>query len=111
MVLSRVTATNCTGGSSFGGMGIISQEQQQTVQEEGSFGGYGISQVQLTNCTGGNASFGGGSGGGHTGTITGIARLYNCRLTQGSFNTPTPPGKIIACIDGNDDFYNVELIL
>jgi hypothetical protein len=34
-------------------------------------------------------------------------KLYYCRLINGIFQTPFPGGKIVLCIDGNDDVINL----
>ena len=71
---------NCTGGiNSFGG------------------GGGTVSGV-FNNCTGGGGSFGG-----YGGVIEALARLYYTRLTSGTFPTPVAGGRLILCIDGNNN--------
>jgi hypothetical protein len=54
----------------------------------------------FTNCVGGPESFGGNI----SSTLTG--KLFYCRLTSGTFQTPTSGGKIVLCIDGNNDIVN-----
>ena len=65
-----------------------------------SFGGYGAVSATLIRCIGGADSFGGG------GTISSTARLENCKLSSGTFPTPTGSGKLYNCISGNGALVN-----
>lgn len=78
------TFNNCIGGSdSFGGGGSTAS---------GTF----------SNCIGGDNSFGGGGG-----TINDTARLYYTRITSGTFPTPITGGRLILCIDGDNNIITI----
>lgn len=100
------TFTNCEGAQgSFGGFGGTASGTFNNCFSSGtvSFGGGNANSVasgMFNNCIGGNASFGGGGG-----TLSG--KLYYCRLTAGTFQTPTGLGKVVLGIDGNDDVINL----
>jgi hypothetical protein len=115
---------NCVGGGlSFGSYGTASGTFENCIGLEQSFGG-GAAGIEVAsgtfkNCRGGNLSFGGYGVASGTfenciagqdsfcsdgGTLSG--KLYFCRLTDGTFPTPTAPGLIRASIDGNDVFYS-----
>jgi hypothetical protein len=81
------TFTNCQAGDfSFGGNG-------------------GTASGIFTYCIGGDGSFGGNDSlTPESGTLSG--KLYYCRLTLGTFQSPTVGGKIVLGIDGNDDIIN-----
>ena len=73
---AKGTFTNCVGGSNcFAGNG-------------------GTASGTFTNCIGGIDSFGG------EGTLSG--KLFYCRLTAGSYETPSGAGVIRLCIDGSN---------
>ena len=119
------TFINCKAGSqSFGFQATASGTFTNCEGAQGSFGGFGgTASGVFTNCISGNASFGGGNAnsvasgtfnnciggnvsfGGNGGTLSG--KLYRCRLTAGTFETPTGAGKIVLGIDGNDDVINL----
>ena len=70
---------------------------------QGGLGSFSVGDTAsgtFNSCIGGEGSFGGIGG-----TITG--KLYYCRLTTGTFTTPTGSGKIVLGIDGNDDIINL----
>ena len=95
------TYNRCTAGStSFGGHTAQSATGTFTdcVGGDTSFGKDSASGV-FTRCTGGVNSFG------KLGTFTG--KIYNCRLTSGTFQTPTGTGTIVLGIDGNNDIVNI----
>jgi hypothetical protein len=78
------TFTNCTAG-------------------DYSFGVYGgTTSGTFNNCISGTGSFGG------VGLLTG--RLFYCRITSGTFQTPTGAGVIRLCIDGNNDLINAQAV-
>jgi hypothetical protein len=102
------TFINCVGGEySFGGGyddsgAVASGTFDNCKGGDNSFGGgYGTASGIFTNCVGGLNSFAGIAG---VGDLTG--KLYYCRLTAGTFRTPTAPGLIRASIDGNNVFYS-----
>lgn len=102
------TFINCTGGDkSFGGGGGGTADGTFTncVGGDNSFAGLGggTASGKFIGCTGGETSFGLGSGSILTGT------LENCKLTSGTFPTPTGAGKIYNCIDGNGNLINTPL--
>lgn len=119
--LNELICENCTGGSySFGGGGETTPGTFINCTGGNRSFGYNNASGTFINCTGGNNSFGGSMGGTASGTfkdctggnysfgggemcnISSTARLYYCRLTSGSFNTPETGGKLVLCIDGND---------
>lgn len=48
-------------------------------------------------------SFSGSTGG----NISSTAGLYYCRLTSGTFKTPAVGGRLILCIDGEDNIVTI----
>lgn len=96
---------NCTGGaSSFGGAyGVASGTFDYCNAGTSSFGG-SIASGVFTYCKAGLGSFGSGAGG----SIASTARLYHCKLSGGVFADPVAGGKLVACIDGNDDLVVVS---
>ena len=93
---------NCVGGNgSFG-----SEEADGTFTGctggENSFAAGGTAYGTFNNCTAGGTSFGSG------GTLTG--KLFYCRLTTGTYTTPTGSGIIRLSIDGNNDVINAQAI-
>lgn len=58
-----------------------------------------VGPATFTNCVGGNISFSG------AGLLTG--KLFYCRITTGTFQTPTGAGVIRLCIDGLNDVINL----
>ena len=114
---------DCTsGGYSFGCESIASGTFNYCTGGDGAFGGYdGIASGVFNNCTGGHGSFGyggtvsgvfnnctgGGGSFGTFGTITAPARLYYTRLTSGTFPTPVTGGRLILCIDGNNNIKTI----
>ena len=98
------TFNNCIGGDcSFGAYGTASGTFNYCTAGDNSFGGgiAGIASGEFNYCTGGSNSFGSdGRGGIASGT------LINCRLTSGTFKTPTGEGKIYNCIDGSGTLVN-----
>ena len=120
--LDGLVCENCTGGVySFGGYGgTASGTFTGCIGGGYSFGGgAGTASGTFTGCIGGVYSFGGGYGGtasgtftgcigggysfGGAGSITGDAKLYFCKLTVGVFMDPDAGGKLVLCIDGNDN--------
>lgn len=101
------TFTNCTGGDwSFGSDGVASGIFNNCIGGEGSFGAYtGNASGTFNNCVGGVDSFGGSGG-----TINAVARLYYTRLTSGTFPTPEAGGRLIHCIDGNNNVVNYPIL-
>jgi hypothetical protein len=115
---------NCTGGDySFGGAGGDTNGIfVNCVGGNTSFAGNGIARGTFTDCTAGSYSFGAGrradgifsnciggesSFGGDIGQMRG--KLFNCRLTYGTYNNPSGAGSIIrSCIDGNGDLINAS---
>ena len=97
------TFDDCTGGNySFGSYGTASGTFNNCIGGNYSFGSYGTASGTFNHCTGGDGSFGG-----YGGTIRESARLYYTRLTLGTFPTPVTGGRLILCIDGNN---NIETI-
>lgn len=97
--------TNCKGGSaSFGSCGgTISGTFNYCIGGGVSFGTYGGNILGTFNhCTGGNSSFGS-----YGGTIGAPAKLYYTRITSGTFPTPTTGGRLILCIDGNNNIVTI----
>jgi hypothetical protein len=92
------TFTNCVGNNlSFGAFGTASGTFTNC-QGINSFGHNGTASGTFTNCVGNNLSFGA------FGTLSG--KLYYCRLTSGTFQTVTGGGKLVLCVDGQDDIIN-----
>jgi len=95
------TFINCTGGNdSF--CTDASGKFKNCTGGNSSFGAYTTAPGTFTNCTGGNDSFGGAGG-----TIAATARLYNCRLTSGTFVIPQSGGRLILCIDGSNNIVTI----
>jgi len=99
------TFENCTGEfGSFGGNGSASGTFINCVGGASTFGaigtlfGQGNCTGNFFNCTGGNASFGSTNFG-----AVFSAKMYNCRLTSGSFLSVTGSGLLRNCIDGNNN--------
>jgi hypothetical protein len=99
------TYENCeAGNSSFGGDGSANGIFINCVGSFNCFGGIGtlINQGStsgvFTNCTAGPDSFG-------TNNLGAIraGKLYNCRLTAGTFKSVTTGGLMRNCIDGNNN--------
>jgi hypothetical protein len=120
------TFIDCVGGiQSFGsgGGGNASGTFTNCIGGDYSFGGSEeIASGKFTNCTGGDLSFGGGSNGTASGTFTNCTggehafggeggtlsgKLFYCRLTTGTFSTPTGAGVIRLCIDGSNNVVNL----
>ena len=121
--LSNIIIENCEGGNDSFGAGVIASGIfNYCTGGSGSFGSGGTASGAFNNCIGGDYSFGGdggtasgafnnciggvssfGSGGTLNGTLT------NCKLTTGTFETPTGEGKIYNCIDGNGNLINTPL--
>lgn len=85
-----------------------------------SFGTHSTASGTFNNCTGGFGSFAAWSGtasgtfnncvagsSSFSGTIESTARLYYTRLTSGTFPTPVTGGRLILCIDGDNDIKTV----
>lgn len=116
------TFINCVGGvASFGG-GTGGSSAGTFINCTGgdyAFGGEGNATGTFTNCTGGDLSFGGNASGtfsscvggdlsfGFGGTLTG--GLFYCRLTTGTYTTPTGAGVIRLCIDGSNNVINLPV--
>ena len=97
--------TNCKGGSaSFGSYsGTISGTFNYCIGGGASFGTYGGNILGTFNhCTGGNNSFGT-----YGGTIGASAKLCYTRITSGTFPTPTTGGRLILCIDGDNNIVTI----
>jgi hypothetical protein len=109
------TGNNAFGGASGTASGIFIN---CTANSGSSFGGIlGTSSGTFTNCIGSESAFAGGFGGtcsgtytnciadassfGSGGTLTG--KLYQCRITSGTFETVTGGGLMRNCIDGNNN--------
>lgn len=96
---------NCKGGDlSFGSVAVfvIGSNTKNCQSGEGSFGfGSFILNSTFENCVGGFGSFGGSY------DTTNEGKFYNCRLTDGTFDTPTLDGFIILGIDGNNNIQNI----
>ena len=58
-----------------------------------------VGPATFTNCVGGNTSFSG------AGILTG--KLFYCRITSGTYTTPTGAGVIRLCIDGSNNIVNL----
>ena len=99
------TFTNCKGGaSSFGTYaGNASGTFINCTGGDYSFGSYGgtISGT-FNNCVGGTDSFGT-----YGGTIEESARLYYTHITSGTFPTPNTGGRLILCIDGDNNIVTI----
>jgi hypothetical protein len=98
------TFENCKGGiGSFGTIGAIGKSITRNCQSgDGSFGfGSVILDSTFEYCTGGEDSFG------KTFLTTNEGKFYNCRLTVGTFDTPTLNGFIVLGIDGNNTVQNI----
>lgn len=94
--------TNCIAGERSFGTGTASGTFNNCIGGDVSFGSDGTASGTFNYCIGGNNSFGGNSG-----TINATARLYYTRLTSGTFKTPEAGGRLILCIDGNNDIKTV----
>lgn len=99
----RLTASgyfeNCKGGNLSFGVGISASGIFKNCEADiSSFGGPATTTTgTFINCIANDDSFGG--------QIQG--KLYRCQLTNGGiFQNVTVPGKIVLCIDGNDDIIN-----
>jgi hypothetical protein len=93
------TFTNCTGGDySFASFNEAYGTFNGCIGGDYSFATGGTASGTFNNCTGGFDSFGKG------GTLSGFV-LY-CRLTSGTFETPSIGGKIRLSLDG--DFAEVN---
>jgi hypothetical protein len=68
-------------------------------------GGGGTASGTFNNCIGGEKSFGGAN---FNGTLPGVlsGKLYYCRLTLGTFRTKSGAGRVVLCIDGNNNQNN-----
>lgn len=95
---------NCKGGlGSFGTLGAIGGSNTRNCQAGDSSFGFGAILLDSTfeYCTGGEDSFG------KTFLTTNEGKFYNCRLTAGTFDTPTLGGFVILGIDGNNAVQNI----
>lgn len=96
---------NCKGGDlSFGSVAflVIGSNTKNCQSGDGSFGFSSfILNSTFENCVGGFGSFGGSY------DTTNEGKFYNCRLTDGTFDTPTLNGFIILGIDGNNNVQNI----
>ena len=102
-IVSNSTFENYTAGNlSFGGSGTASGTFTNCTGGDTSFGGYGTASGIFTNCVGGVGSFGGNGG-----TLTGS--LFYCRLTTGTYTTPTGAGVTRLCIDGSNNVMNLPV--
>lgn len=127
-IVSSGTFNHCIGGnysfgSGYGTKGTASGTFNYCIGGEASFGSDGTASGTFTNCKGAAASFGsyggtisgtfnnciGGSNsfGMYGGTIEASARLYYTRLTSGTFPTPITGGRLILCIDGNNNIVTI----
>lgn len=111
------------GGGSFGGYGTASGTFNNCIADDNSFGTQGNASGTFNNCKGGDNSFGtyggiisgtfnhciGGdnSFGTYYGTINETARLYYTRITSGTFPTPITGGRLILCIDGDNNIITI----
>ena len=92
------TFNNCIAGDdSFGGNGTASGTFNNCTAGIYSFGSSGVASGTFNNCIGGEYSFGGFGG-----ELSSTVRLYYCKLTTGTFETPAVGGKLVLCIDGTD---------
>ena len=95
---------NCVGGNtSFAGNGIAAGTFTDCKAGSYSFGANSKADGIFSNCIGGDSSFGG-----NIGQMRG--NLFNCRITSGTYNTPSGSGIIRLCIDGNNDVVNAQAI-
>ena len=76
---------------------------ENSIGGDSSFSDGTETSSKFINCTGGLDAFGYGA------FFTGI--LENCKLTTGTFPTPTEGGKIYNCIDGNGDLVNYPALV
>ncbi len=67
---------------------------------DGCFGAEGIASGKFTHCIAGLGGFGGGGG------LTG--QLISCRITEGSYETPSGSGIIRFCLDGDNNIVNAD---
>jgi hypothetical protein len=102
------TFTDCKGYSNgFGGnAGTASGTFTNCLGNFRSFGGNaGTASGTFTNCTSGPHSFGAPNATtGAQGVLSG--KLYYCRLTSGTFTTKSGAGRVVLCIDGNNNQNN-----
>lgn len=113
------TFTKCEGENySFGYGGAADGEYRWCYAQAYSFGAYGNASGYFFNCRAAEYSFGyGGNCSGRffncisnqdsfgaNGTLTG--KLFYCNQLFTTFPTPTSTGKIVLCIDGNDNIVN-----
>jgi len=115
---------NCTGGDfCFGAFVNLSGTFIDCIGGvQGFGGGGGNASGTFTNCNGGDLSFGGGTDGTASGTFTNCTggehafggeggtlsgKLFYCRLTTGTFSTPSGAGVIRLCIDGSNNVVNL----
>ena len=118
------TFVDCVGGDfSFAFAGIMTGIFQNCASGEGSFGTFGaIGFSNTRNCQSGDGSFGfnavildstfeyctgGEDSFGKSFDTTNEGKYYNCRLTVGTFDTPTLNGFIVLGIDGNNVVQNI----
>jgi len=115
------TFTDCKGDNlSFGGLGTASGNFTNCVGGKSSFGGDGgTADGTFTNCLGSIYSFGGDGTAdgtfnycegrdlsfGGSGTLSG--NLYFCRITTGTFETPSGGGSITLGIDGSNNIITI----
>jgi hypothetical protein len=99
------TFIDCVGGIlSFGAVGVASGVFTNCKADYWSFGGSptdGAASGVFNYCVAGDSSFGGVS----LGFLTG--KLYFCRLTSGTFLTPTGGGSITLGIDGSNNVITI----
>jgi len=99
------TFTNCTAGDmSFGYGSVASGIFTNCTAGSGSFGYMGASGT-FSYCT----SIGNGYAFGGTTLISATARLFYCRLSGAAttFKTPASGGRLILCIDGNNNVVTI----
>ena len=120
------TFNNCIGGHNSFGSGIgatASGVFNNCIGGDGAFGNSCTASGIFTNCKGGSASFGSYGGiisgtfnnciggddsfGAYSGTIEASARLYYTRITSGTFPTPVTGGRLILCIDGDNNIVTI----
>jgi hypothetical protein len=114
--------TDCIGGYvAFGGLLTASGTFTNCQGGDGSFGGFGgTADGTFTDCKGGDRAFGGDGGNadgifnyceggdlsfGGSGTLSG--NLYFCRITTGTFETPSGGGSITLGIDGSNNIITI----
>jgi hypothetical protein len=106
------TFTNCQGrDNAFGGGSSSSSTASGRFTNciaLGSYnfgGGGGTASGTFNNCIGGEKSFGGAN---FNGILPGVlsGKLYYCRLTLGTFRTKSGAGRVVLCIDGNNNQNN-----